>query len=890
MKPLKLDGGNLVDILDIRSFNGKNVYSLRPVIRAEIDIGDIYDTPTKEIDDFNLNLTNLFPGLKNHFCSSGYEGGFMERLQEGTYPAHVAEHLILELEGLAGYEVTFGRTRLLKEPSIYYMIIEYVNENCAVECLITGINIMNELISGRIPDVEGMLGHIRKVAAETDPGPSTMAIYSEARRRNIPVSIMPGSSMLKLGYGKHSRILEASLTDLPSCISVDIAGNKHLTKQLLSSNGIPVPKGEIAYTEQSAIIAAELIGYPVVVKPYDANQGKGVTLDINGKSDVVRAFREAISFSRAVIVEKFITGRDFRVLVVGGRVAAVAERIPPFVTGDGLCSIRQLVELENRNPLRGNDHEKPLTRIKLDNTALQVLIQDGWDENDIPGAGERVFLRHNGNLSTGGTARDCTAEINPYNAGIAVRAAELLGLDIAGIDITAGDITKPIDKQDGAVIEINAAPGLRMHLYPTEGEARNVAADILDMLYPEGKPNTIPIVAVTGTNGKTTTTRLIAHTMIQEGKLTGVTTTSGIYIGNKCILKGDNTGPVSAGMILGNKKVESAVLETARGGIVRKGLGYDLADIGVIVNISEDHLGLDGIKTIEDLAMVKSLVVEAIKPGGYAVLNADDKMTPFVLKRIKCRAILFSQNNENTLLLEHEEEGGKTVYVRNGFICVKDEGTETVIIGIKEIPITYGGAAACNIENSLAAVSALEGLGIATGVIRTGLKSFKPDKDINPGRLNIFDFGDFKVMLDYGHNIAGYEAITKFMERIGASRFIGVIGMPGDRTDNSIREVGSLCGRFFSKLYIKEDSDLRGRNPGEVAELLHDSALLAGMEKDNASMILSEAKAFEAAIMDALPGDLIVLFYEEFETALEILENLKQEIEQNELKGLETAG
>lgn len=879
-----------MDILDIRSFGGKNIYSLRPVIRAEIDIGELYDTPTNSIKDFNSNMIRLFPGLKKHLCSLGYEGGFLERLREGTYLAHVTEHLVLELESLAGYEAAFGRTRLLKEPSVYYMVFEYLNEKCAVECLITGVNIINGLISGKNPDVDTMLGHIRKVAAETDPGPSTMAIYKEAGSRKIPVSILPGSSMLRLGCGKHSRLLEASLTDSPGCISVDLAGNKYLTKQLLSANGIPVPCGEIAYTEQAALTAAELIGYPVVVKPFDANQGKGVTLGITSRPEIAQAFREAIAFSRAVIVEKYISGKDFRVLVVNGRVSAVAERMPPFVTGNGRSCIRRLVELENRNPLRGNDHEKPLTRIRLDNTARQVLLKAGMDEDSVPAAGERVFLRHNGNLSTGGTARDCTDEIHPYNAGIAIRAAEALELDIAGIDITAGDISRPIAAQGGAVIEVNAAPGLRMHIYPTEGKPRSVAADILDMLYPAGRPFSIPIAAVTGTNGKTTTTRLIAHTLMLEGKVAGYTTTSGIYVGNECVLKGDNTGPVSAGVVLGDKRVEAAVLETARGGIVRKGLGYDLADVGVIVNISEDHLEMDGINTIEELAMVKSLVVEAVKPEGYAVLNADDAMTPFFLGRVKSKTILFSQNCKNTLLLKHEAEGGKTVYVKNGSICLKDGAEESVIIGIKEVPITYGGAAACNIENSLAAVSAMTGLGISAAVIRAGLKTFRPDKDINPGRLNIFDLGDYKVILDYGHNIAGYEAVINFLENSGASRVTGVIGMPGDRTDRSIRDVGALCGRFFSRLYIKEDRDLRGRESGEVSELLYDSAVSAGLGKDRICVILPELKAFETAITEACPGDVIVFFYEEFEPALELVENLKQEMEQGELKNLETAG
>lgn len=879
-----------MDILDIQCFSGKSIYSLKPVIRAEIDLGELYDTPTNKIENFNSEIIRLFPGLKSHCCSCGHEGGFLERLAGGTYLAHVTEHLVLELQNMAGYGVSFGKARLLKEPSVYYILFEFKNEKCAVECLLSVVQMVNDLISGRKPEMDGILDHIRRVDSETCLGPSTLAIYKEAAARNIPVTVLPGSGMLRLGNGRYSRLMEASLTDLPECMSVDTAGNKYLTKQILSGNGLPVPRGEIAYTEQSAVMAAELMGYPVVVKPFDANQGKGVTVRICDREGVGRAFKEAMNFSRAVLVEKHISGRDFRVLVVGGAVAAAAERIPPFVTGDGTSSVKKLVEAENNNPLRGNDHEKPLTKIKLDGPARQVLLDSGMDTDTIPAAGEKVFLRYNGNLSTGGTSRDCTGEVHPVNARMAIRAAELLELDIAGIDITVRDISAPLDEQEGAIIEVNAAPGLRMHLYPTEGEVRNVASNILDMLYPDEKPFTIPIVSVTGTNGKTTTTRLIAHTLALDGKLTGYTSTSGIYIGKECILKGDNTGPVSAQLVLGNKKVEAAVLETARGGMIRRGLGYDLADVGVVVNVSEDHLGMDGIDTVDDLAMVKSLVVEAVKPEGYAVLNADDAMTPFFLKRINCRAILFSRDCENPLLTEHGEEGGIGVYVRNGYICVKEGAAESVIIGLGEIPITFGGTAACNVENSLAAVSSLIGLGVAAGVIRAGLRSFRPDKDSNPGRFNIFDFGNFKVMLDYGHNMAGYEAIINFMKNTGASRFTGVIGMPGDRTDKSIRDVGMLCGRFFDRLYIKEDDDLRGRRGGETAEILYDAAVLAGMDRDRTDILHSELKALETAVLEARPGDFIVLFYEKFEPALELLESLKAEMEQKELNSLETAG
>jgi cyanophycin synthetase len=846
-----------------------------------LNIGDLHEVSTRELPDFNERLLADFPGLAGHSCSRGYEGGFAERLSEGTYVGHVTEHLILELQKMMGYEVKYGKTRIVSEPSLYYLVFEYQNEKCALECARTAVEIISALAEQRTVAVKEMLQNIRRLAIESELGPSAKAIYNEAIRRGIPASRIGMESLIRLGYGKYARLVAASMTDAASCISVDMAGNKHLTKQLLEGLMIPVPYGDIACSEDAAVAIARNLGSPVVVKPFDGNQGKGVSINLREEAHIRQAYREAMKHSRAVLVERYIKGRDYRVLVVGGKVSAVAERRPPYVCGDGIHTVRELVERENRNPVRGGDHEKPLTCIKLDNVALQLLAQTGRDENYIPVPGETLSLRDNGNISTGGTARECTAEIHPYNAHMAIQAAKAVGLDVAGIDIAAEDISIPVNQCGGAVIEVNAAPGLRMHLYPTEGRPVNVAADIVDMLFPAGQPCSIPILSITGTNGKTTTTRLIRHTFAQMGRKVGMTSTSGVYIGNDCILKGDNTGPVSAGMVLSNREVEVAVLETARGGMVRKGLGYDLADVGVIVNVSDDHLGLDGINSLEDLAFVKALVIEAVKPEGYAVLNADDETVNYLLQRVKSKVLLFSRNNNNLLVMEHIRAGGKAVFLDRNNLMLQDHLHRVKLMELEEIPITYGGLVECNTENSLAAIAALYAMDVPPEAIRNGLMSFKPDAMTNPGRFNLFDLGDFKVMLDYCHNIAGYHAVTKFIKRMNATRLVGVIGMPGDRMDRNIQHVGEISAGVFSRIYIKEDDDLRGREAGEVAEILQDAILKSGFKKENASIIHSETKALETAILDAQPGDLIIMFYEEFEPVFELVNRFRQELEKN---------
>ncbi|MCX7920775.1 MAG: cyanophycin synthetase [Clostridia bacterium] len=870
-----------MQIYSIQSLAGKNIYSHKSVIKMVLNIGDLHDKTSKDIEGFNETLISYFPGIKKHYCSLGYEGGFVERLKEGTYMGHITEHLILELQTMMGYEVCYGKTRIITEPSLYYLIYEFKNERCAIECGKAGVEIISSIARGKSIDIQAIIDNLKKVTVESELGPSTKAIFDEAVKRGIPITRVGSESLLQLGYGKYSRLIESSLTDATSCISADIAGNKHLTKQILMDNNIPVPYGDIAYTEESAVLLAKDIGYPLVVKPFDGNQGKGVALNIRDEAQVRSAYKEAIKYSKAVVIERYIKGKDYRILVVGNKVSAVSERRPPSVTGDGVHTIKELVEIENSKSLRGDDHEKPLTKIKLDTVAKQILERNNIDEDYVPAADEVVNLRENGNISTGGTARDCTAEIHPYNAVVAVKAAKAIGLDVAGIDMTIGDISIPLGDTNGAIVEVNAAPGLRMHLYPTEGEANNVAADIMDMMFPESKPHSIPIVSITGTNGKTTTTRLIGHTLALAGLKVGMTSTSGVYIGDECIIKGDNTGPVSAKMVLSNKEVEAAVLETARGGIVRKGLGYNLADVGVIVNISDDHLGLDGVNSLQDLAFVKALVIEAVKPDGYAVLNADDEMTDYLLKRVVSKVIVFSREASNPLVLEQLAAGGRAVYIDGETIFLQDGEERTAVIDIRDIPITFDGVVDCNIENSLAATSALFALDIPVETVRLGLKSFKPDITTNPGRFNLFDMGDFKVMLDYSHNTAGYNAVMNSVQRMEATRLVGVIGMPGDRLDRNIKEVGEVCAKTFSKIYVKEDNDLRGREPGEVAQILFEAIIKGGFRKENIEIIYSELKALESAMLDAQPGDLIVMFYEDFDSAVELVNTFRQELEQN---------
>ncbi len=859
---------NQIRILELTSYSGKNIYSLRPVMKMTVDIGGYGNIPTKDIPHFNNKLLSLLPGLKQNYCSLGYEGGFVERLEEGTYLAHVLEHVILEMQSVLGYDVSFGQTRTVIAPSQYYLVFEYQNEVCGMECSKVAVFILNYLLAGKDILIGEFMEYLRKISVESELGPSTEAIVNEAKKRGIPVTRIGHESLVRLGYGKNSRLVESTLTDATACICADISSNKQLSKFLLSEQRIPVPYGKVVYSDISALMAAGQIGAPVVIKPLDSNQGKGVHLNLSTNDQITEAFLCASKYSNGVIVEQFVKGADYRVLVVGSEVRAVAKRVPAHVTGDGKHTIRELIDIVNEDPLRGEKHEKPLTKIRLDDIAVAILKKAGLTPESVLRQGETARLRENGNISTGGTAVDCTDIIHSDNAELAVQAANALGIDIAGIDIVTEDISESILDTGGVIVEVNTAPGIRMHLYPSEGTPRNVAKDIIDFLFPNDETVRFPIVSVTGTNGKTTVARLVSHVLMTTGKAVGLTSTSGTFINHKCIARGDNSGPLSARSLLSNKAITAAVLETARGGIVREGLGYEAADVAVITNISEDHLGLDGVETLDDLVFVKSLVAEAVKDGGAVVLNARDPSTPDVLNRIKARPILFyNAPNADT---QYNRLSCVRVFNDSGWIRIKD-GPKTVnVIHVREIPITLGGLVDCNIENALAAVSALIGLGVSVDVIKTGLMSFAD----NTGRFELYDYNNAMVMLDYGHNPDGYENVIRACTKMEHKRLVGVIGMPGDRNDGAVQTVGRLSARAFDRIIIKEDEDKRGREKGEVAKLLLDAVIEAGYPRTQAAVIEDELEAFKKAVSEAEDGDLIVVFYEKLRCLQRYLEDI----------------
>ncbi|MDD4568618.1 MAG: cyanophycin synthetase [Tepidanaerobacteraceae bacterium] len=855
-----------MDIVEIRAIEGPNIYSPRPVVKMVVDVKDLENVATRDIVGFNQALLLYLPGLSGHHCCFNRPGGFLIRLEEGTYFPHVLEHISIELLNLSGQDVSFGKARRFMG-SLYTVIFAYEEKASALRAAQMAVELTLAIITGKPINIKAWIAELEAIAQKSRLGPSTAAIVNEIQNMGIPVTKLGEGSLMIFGYGANQRRIQATISQNTSCLGVDIACDKRLTKEILSLSKIPVPYGKIVYTKEEAVMAAQDIGYPVVVKPQDGNQGKGVSLNLKGSDEVTEAYVMAKAYASGIIVEKHIRGRHYRVLVVNGRFCCASERIPAHIVGDGVSSINELVDRVNQNPLRGEYHEKPLTKIKIDPIALKVLTRQGYTLDTVPSKGEIVFLRENGNLSTGGTAMDVTEEICPENKYLAERVASIIGLDIAGIDITTEHISIPVEKSLGAIIEVNAAPGIRMHLYPSVGKARPAAKAIADMLFPEGPP-VFPLVAVTGTNGKTTTVRMLSHILTSYGLKVGMTSTDGVYIGNQRLQTGDCSGPESARMVLMDPTVEAAVLEVARGGILRSGLAYEYADIGIITNITEDHLGQYGIDSLEDMAFVKSLIAEQVKTTGYAVLNADDPMTMEVKKRLKGLTILFSDQEDNLILRKHLNQGGRGVYVKNGVIFLEQQGQTQSIAKIKDLPSTLKGRARHNIQNALAATAGAWGLDIPPKVIAKALRDFHCDGNHNPGRMNIMTLDDITIMLDYGHNVRSLEAIINTGRLLGHSRMVGVIACPGDRRDQDIISLGHMAGKGFHHLIIKEDGNLRKRKPGEVASLLVKGALEAGLKRDKIEVILSEEEAITESLVGAREGDLIIIFYENYDKSL----------------------
>lgn len=855
-------------VIEIAWYEGRNIYSHRPCIKLDLDLEGYSDTPSNEIKGFNSNLLRILPELRSHRCGIDEEGGFVKRLNEGTYLAHICEHMIIAIQNKLGIEVKYGKAREVNGEH-YYIIYEYKYKKTGIDAAKTAISLINFLIKDEEFNMDGALKKLKNTLRSEELGPSTLAILEEAKKRGIPAIRLNEGSVFQLGYGSTSKLIEATVSSNTGCIPVDIACDKLLTKNILQRQCLPVADGEEVKSPIQMLMIADRIGFPVVLKPRFGNQGKGVLVNLRNEQELIKAYKTIIKEHKDIIIEKYVIGRDYRVCVIDGKVVAVSERIPPYVTGNGKSTIRQLIEELNKDPRRGEGHEKPLTKIKINEELISYISKNSYYLESIPEKGQKVFLRENANLSTGGVAIDYTDSICDENIDICVRAAKAVDLDICGIDVCCTDISKPID---GVIIEINAAPGIRMHEIPYEGQQRNVSGAIVDMLF-KNVENQIPVISVTGTNGKTTTTRLISYVLSLAGHRTGMTTTGGIYVNNKCISKGDTTGYNSAMTVLLNKDVDAAVLETARGGIIRKGLAYDLADIGVITNIASDHLGLDGINSVEELAFVKSLIGEAVKEDGYVVLNADDEMSMSIRNRIKSNIILFSKDKYNEHILQHIQNGEKTIYIENNYICLESNEGMTPIIKVKDIKITVDGKLEYNIENAMAACAALIGLNIDLKLIRKGMKNFYPDEEHNPGRFNMYKINDITVILDYGHNIEGYKAVLEGAKKLRCKRLIGIIGVPGDRKDENIVSLGKISGENFDYIYIKEDEDTRGRNSGEVASLLEQGVRQTSFNTKNMSIILNEREALLEAIKSSKKGDLIIVFFENYEPLLNIIKN-----------------
>ena len=759
-------------VVETQVFLGPNYWSYDPAIRLLVDLGALEDWPSNTIPGFVDGLTELLPGVADHSCSMGRRGGFGERLNEGTWLGHVAEHIALELQRESGAHVYRGKTRSAGEPGRYNVIYGYWEERVGVAAGELAVRLVNQLVEPAEDfDFLAELERLILLAERRAFGPSTQAIVDEAASRDIPWIRLNEASLLQLGWGKYQQRIRATMTSKTSALAVDIAGDKDVTRRLLASAGLPVPRGEIVRHAEDAAAAAARIGFPVVVKPLDGNHGRGVALDLASDEEVRSAFERALGESRRgdVVVESFVTGSDYRVLVVGGRMVAVAERVPAHVTGDGRHTVSDLVEIANSDPRRGIGHEKVLTRIKMDDAAIELLRKQGYGLDDVPDEGAFVKLADTGNMSTGGISIDRTWEAHEENVEIAEEAARVVGLDVAGIDFLAPEITQPVRETGGAIVEVNAAPGFRMHTHPTEGEAQFVAKDVVDLLFPSGTPSRIPIVAVTGSNGKTTTSRMIAHIFKGMGRSVGMTTTDGIYIDERLVKRADASGPKSAQMVLQNPRVDFAVFETARGGILREGLGYGKNDVAVVLNVTGDHLGLKGIDSLEQLAAVKQVVVEAVPKTGFAVLNADDELVAGMRKACSGSVILFSMQERNDLVERWARRGGKAVMLERGprgEMMVIKEGRRTMPIAwVHTLPATFEGRARMMVQNAMAAAAAAHAAGAHLHDIRQGLRSFTTSIYQAPGRLNVFDLDGVKVLIDYAHNAAGLETLGDFVDR-----------------------------------------------------------------------------------------------------------------------------
>lgn len=864
-------------IEEIKVLKGPNYWSIRrnKLIQMKLNLEELEQRPTNTIEGFRKRLETLFPSLYSHRCSVGEPGGFFQRVDEGTWMGHVIEHIALELQTLAGMDTGFGRTRGSGEDGKYFVVFSYMEEDAGTYAAKASVRIAQALVDNISYDLEEDIQKLREIREDTRLGPSTGCIVDEAAKRGIPHLRLNKHSLVQLGYGVHQKRIRATIASTTGNIAVDIACDKEETKNLLAAAEIPVPKGTVIRTEVGLKEAVQKFGYPLVIKPIDGNHGKGNTTNITNWEQALKAFENAKQYGRSIIVEKFITGFDFRILVINYKFICAALRTPAAVTGDGKHSIQWLIDEINKDPRRGYGHEKVLTQITVDHSTMKMLEEKGYTLETIPAAGELVLLKTTANLSTGGTSTDVTDEVHPANIVMCERIAKIIGLDICGIDIMAQDLRSPVNENGGAILEVNAAPGFRMHIEPAEGLPRNVAEPVIDMLFPDRSNGRIPIIAITGTNGKTTTTRLTAHISKSAGKKVGYTTSDGIYIQNQLLMKGDCTGPVSAQFVLKDPTVDFAVLECARGGILKSGLAFQHCDVAIVTNVASDHMGLGGINTIEQMARLKAVVPETVFPHGYAVLNADDDLVYAMKSALKCNIALFSMDENNPRIQEHCKAGGLATVYENGYISLLKGTWKIRVIHVKDIPLTFEGKAVHNIANTLPSVMATYLFkAITIEDIRSGLQTFIAGSATTPGRLNFFHFKNFTFLADFAHNPHGLQLLCEFVEKLDYPYKVGVISGTGDRRDEDIKALGSISAKYFDEIIIRCDKNLRGRTAEEIISLLQE-----GINEVNPkvpqTVIANENLALEYVYTNHKPGALYTIMCDVVAGALDKIKELK---------------
>ncbi len=863
-------------ILDRSVFVGPSVHAHFPVIRLELDLAELEAWPTGRLGPaFVDGLVAALPGLAEHGCSYREPGGFIRRMREGegTWLGHVLEHVAIELQNVAGEEVTFGKTRSTDKPGVYSVVYEYAQKEEGIAAGELAVRLLSSLLPTELQPRSSVpegwqwptaRDEFIRYAQRRALGPSTASLVRAAEERNIPWLRLNDQSLIQLGHGKYQQRIQATITGRTPHIAVELASDKEETNKILASLGLPVPKQELVQTEEAALRAAHRLGLPVVTKPYNGNHGRGISIHLTTDEEISAGFSAAREHSRSVIVENFITGDDHRLLVVNGELIAATRRTPGHVVGDGKQTIVQLVDAVNRDPRRGIGHEKVLTRIELDAQAQMMMDRMNYTAESVPPADEIVYLRSTANLSTGGTATDVTDIIHPDNRDMAVRAIRAIGLDVGGVDFLSSNIAESYRIIGGGICEVNAAPGFRMHVSPSEGTPRDAAGPVIEMLFPPGAPSQVPIAAITGTNGKTTTARMLAHITKMGGYTPGLTTTDGVYIDGQRTVEGDMTGPVSARMVLSDPQIDIAVLETARGGLLRAGMGVPKVNVGAVLNVQSDHLGLKGIDTLEQLAELKRIVVEVAQD--CAVLNADDplvlKMSGYTDAKILCYVTM---NPQHGLVREHIRAGGRACALEAGvngqMITLYDKGSHIPLLWTHLIPATLEGRALHNVQNAMVAAAMAFSLGIKLDAIRQGLRTFDTTFFQAPGRMNVFNEHPFKVLFDYGHNAHAVAAMTDLAQRLDVTgRRIVVLAGPGDRRDEDLVAIADAVAGRFDHYICRRDDSRRGRDGDEVPRIQSRALLAAGVAQDAISIIPDEQEAIDAALHMGQPGDLLLVF------------------------------